>query len=137
MKTIAAFFNNYSNRNTNATTDRTECERNVCRNELYRLQYGLWNLLEHNGVEIRNKTRVDRYSSCCRRWNRYRNDDDTYNYDSSVRLSHVDYDGTRRDLRQNIQDPRTANASFVPTNKSLLYKILERRLSDCFATNQR
>ena len=94
MKTIAAFFNNYST-NQNDSDLILECQRNVCEKELRRLQYGLENLLRnqgHGSVGIKKKSWINRCWPCCRRRNNNRKGGHTnmtdevtqrYGYDSS------------------------------------------------------
>jgi hypothetical protein len=93
--------------NTNSIIDRVECERNVCENELNRLRYGLENLLRNNDYA------------------EFRN---SFNYASTPLYT---------SRRKEISDLRITKTPIDPTDKSLLYKILEAKLFECLSTNQR
>jgi len=147
MKSITAFFNNYSisqvayNINTNTSIDRVQCERNKCDKELHRLRYELENLFG-NKDQIQKKSSMDRCWPCCRRWNRNRHDGDTSTTkdfrESSVSTPALPYiDRTKRDLRQNITDSLPNKTIPDPTYKSLLFKNLQVKLLDCLRTSPR
>jgi hypothetical protein len=152
----------------NARIARIECERNVCKKELYRLRYGLENLLRNTSYDDLETSKKSWIEQCCRRWKKDRNGDYnefTYHHDykpafrfSSSR-SDADYDreyqlaiiifyfsasfipasssSYKHDSRENILDVQTTKTIVDPTYKSLLYKILEKKLLDCLRTNQR
>ncbi|CAF3742084.1 unnamed protein product [Rotaria magnacalcarata] len=163
MNTVARFFNNYnidrndSNINTNANITQVECERNVCQQELYRLKYGLENLLNnksYNSNKLQITNWIDECWSCCRRCtknrnynksyiNKYRNANhsivrSSFDDDSIVLKSSLRHIGRKKyDLQQNISNLQTKKAT--PTDlscKSVLFKILQAKILDCLSRGQ-
>ncbi|CAM4883620.1 unnamed protein product [Rotaria socialis] len=164
MNTVATLFNNYhidrndANINTNADIAPIECERNVCQQELYRLKYGLENLLNnkgYNSIKLQSTNWIDQCWSCCRRCtknrnynksciNKYRHANhsivrSSFDDDSLVLKSSLRHIGRKQyDLQQNISNFQTNKATPMDLScKSVLFRILQAKILDCLFRGQK
>lgn len=109
------------NINRNATIAQLEYERNACEEELYRLRYGIENLLANNDQgdykiqqrfrhpyrDRKNYSWFDRCSPCCRRWRRHRDDNHTIISNESTYHHHM-----YRDRNYHISPHRTSESPY-------------------------
>lgn len=107
--------------NGNAALVQAEYERDACEEELYRLRYGIENLLankehdikiqqrnkftdtrnQYNMTTTRNTSWIDRCSPCCRRWRKNRrNNHNSVSNEYSHRLNYKDeyYDNPSNEI---------------------------------------